>query len=97
MTFRNCVFSANLYGLVGGGAAGTTTETQVTDSEVSYNAIIGALAQDQSTVTLSNTTVTHNSTGVAAGGTGDIRSFQDNRVSGNSVDDGTFTTTLGKI
>jgi hypothetical protein len=94
MTFRNCVFSANSsYGFGTGGIGGATV-AQITDSEVSDNGNSGVLVQGFGTVTLSNTTVTRNGTGLNVMG-GTLRSFQDNRVYGNTVD-GSFTSTVTK-
>jgi hypothetical protein len=91
LTFRDCTFSTNQHGIVTGGFPGTTGVVQVTDSEVSENTTVGVIAQAQSTVTLSNTTVTRNATGVS----GAVRSFQDNRLYGNTAD-GTFSAILTK-
>lgn len=96
MTFRNCVFSANANaGLVLGAVAGTTTLTQVTDSEFSDNSGAGIQTQPASTAQVSNTTITRNGTGVANVSGGISRTFQDNRLYGNTVD-GAFSSTIGK-
>jgi hypothetical protein len=92
LTFRDCTFSANQHGIVTGGFPGTSGVVQITDSEVSENTTVGVIAQAQSTVTLSNTTVTRNTTGIS----GFVRSFQDNRLYGNGTD-GTFSATLTKL
>jgi hypothetical protein len=88
------VFSSNSSdGLITGLTAGTTTQTLVADSEVSYNGHNGVQAQTASTVTMSNTTVTHNEN---LGIGGNTRSFQDNRLYGNTTD-GSFVATIGKL
>jgi hypothetical protein len=95
LSFRNCVFSGNSYGIM----VGVITESnvaQITDSEVSDNGN-GVVAQPFGTVTLSNTTVTRNGVGVSTPGVpaGEVRSFQDNRLYGNATD-GVFTSTITK-
>ena len=92
MTFRNCVFSANVTaGLVPGGGSGTVV-TQVTDSEISDNPGVGVQPQTGATATFSSTTITRNGAGVNNNG-GTSQSFKDNRLYGNTAD-GAFSTTI---
>jgi len=95
MTFRNCVFSANFRGIITSGNGINAAFTQITDSEVSDSVNAGVTSQTASIVTLSNTTVARNGTGLFVSG-GTIRSFQDNRVYGNTTD-GSFTSNIGKL
>ncbi len=95
MTFRNCVFSANATAaLVAGLTGGAAVLTQVTDSEISDNPGSGVLSQPGATITLSNTTITRNGTGIFNNG-GATQSFQENRLYGNTTD-GSFLSTIGK-
>lgn len=93
VTFRNCVFSRNAgAALVAGLNAGTTTVTQVTDSEISDNPNVGVTPQLAATVTISNSTITRNGVGID-NNAGTSQSFKDNRLYGNTTD-GAFSTIL---
>jgi hypothetical protein len=94
VTFRNCVFSANNIGITAGGAVTTTTIAQVTDSDISENAELGINAGTGATLVLSNTTVTRNAGGIEL--SSDVLSFQDNRLYGNTIFNGTFAGTIAK-
>ena len=73
---------------------GSLAQAQVTDSEISDNPGSGVLSQPGATITLSNTTITRNGTGIFNNG-GATQSFQENRLYGNTTD-GSFLSTIGK-
>jgi hypothetical protein len=68
--------------------------TQVTDSGDIGQPGSGVNSQPGATVTLSNTTITRNGTGIFNNG-GVTQSFQENRLYGNAID-GSFSSTIGK-
>jgi hypothetical protein len=64
------------------------------DSVASGNANVGVRAVGASVIRLSNMSIVHNGTGMDALSGGTLASFEDNRVTGNTVTDGTPTLTL---